>query len=463
MKQSVLADMVFEADISISSTRPAPASAASIALFLLTTTACGFPRPPDVGGAAPADAGAPGESDGSTGPVVAIHVSPSGDDSNDGLSLPVKTLRHAIDLAATNPQVTQVALAVGTYSASNGEAFPYIIPANITVVGPAGGGAIIAGNQTVPGLTVDVGGLQDLSLQDFATAVTVTGSASLKNVQIRASMIAVQAEATGSLTVNNLDITGIAPGSSGTCSTGIVVNGAAKLVATTLTTQDVGRPLDARDQSVVTMANATFSGNSTCSGSLSILSTASFSLSDSLVDGGGILIVAQSTSFHATISNTIIRGGLVGFPNFKASFQMIGGEIFGSPGSGAQVGQGTWTFTNVKIHQNTDLAIYLQGANLIMRNCQVIDNGAGVDVFADSTADLGTTTSPGGNVFQGNKSVGVFAESSNLVNAIGNTWNPNVQGADKDGKYPSTATISVPVAATDNGNFEIGDGSSLSR
>lgn len=456
MKQSTLADILVKAGNAMPQTRSTTRRAATLALFLLATASCGFPRPPDVVGDASAG------SDGPAGPIVAIHVSPSGDDASDGLTLPVKTLKHAIDLAAANPQITQIALTAGSYSGSSGEMFPYIIPANITVVGPAGGGAIIAGNKTVPGLTVDVGGLQDLSLQDFVTAVTVTGAANLKNVQILTSMIAVQIEATGSLTVNNLDITGLTPAGSG-CSSGVVLNGAAKLVATTLTARSVGSALDARDQSVVAVANATITGNSTCSGDLSIMSTASFSLSDSLVAGGGIGIYAQSTSFHATISNTIIRGGLGGFPNLKGSFQMIGGELSNPQGSGAGLGLGTWTFTNVTIHQNRDLAFYLQSADLIMRDCQVIDNGEGIDIFQGSTADLGTVASPGGNVFQRNQAVSVFAESPALVNAVGNIWNPNVQGADGNGKYTTIATISGPVTGPDNGNYGISAGSSLSR
>jgi hypothetical protein len=124
---------------------------------------------------------------------------------------------------------------------------------------------------------------------------------------------------------------------------------------------------------------------------------------------------------------------------------------------------GTWSFRNVVIHQNRDLAFYLQSADLIMRDCQMTDNGEGIDVFQGSTADLGTAASPGGNVFQRNKAASVFAESPALVNAVGNTWTPNTQGADGDGKYAITATVSGPITAPDNGNYTIAAGSSLSR
>jgi len=142
---------------------------------------------------------------------------------------------------------------------------------------------------------------------------------------------------------------------------------------------------------------------------------------------------------------------------------MIGGELTSTTGSGAQLGLGTWSFTNVKIHQNKDLAFYLQNADLVLRNCQIIDNGWGIDVFQGSTADLGTVASPGGNVFQRNKAGSIFAESPARVNAVGNTWSPNVQGADANGKYSITEIISGPVTAPDNGNYGIANGSSLFR
>jgi hypothetical protein len=165
-------------------------------------------------------------------------------------------------------------------------------------------------------------------------------------------MVAVEVESTASLTVNNLDITGSATTGTGSCSTGIVLSGAAKLVAMTLAASRLGTALDARDQSATTIANATVSGNATCAGLslMSVLSTASFSLSDSVLDGraNGVAIVAQSASFHATISNTVIGNmkgdGLVGFPSLKGSFQMTGGELSNNGASGAELGKGAWLF-----------------------------------------------------------------------------------------------------------------------
>jgi hypothetical protein len=102
-----------------------------------------------------------------------------------------------------------------------------------------------------------------------------------------------------------------------------------------------------------------------------------------------------------------------------------------------------------------------------MRSCTVIGNGLGIDVFVDSTADLGTADSPGNNVFQ-NNGVSIAVESNIGVNgisvqAVGNIWNPSVQNADENGKYATVATITGPVAAPANGNYSVNDGCKLLR
>jgi len=101
-------------------------------LLLLSLAACGFPRPADLPGDAAVDTPDPG---------FVLQVSPSGDDANDGLLQPVKTLKHALGLAAADARITKIVLASGTYSGSSGETFPYAVASNVVITGPAGGGA----------------------------------------------------------------------------------------------------------------------------------------------------------------------------------------------------------------------------------------------------------------------------------------------------------------------------------
>ncbi|HMG23919.1 MAG TPA: hypothetical protein VK607_21440, partial [Kofleriaceae bacterium] len=91
-----------------------------ISLLVSLLVACGFPRPSNVGGddgPVPGDAADPVPGDASE-PGLVVHVSPAGDDANDGLVSPVKTVKHAIGIAAANTEITRIVLASGTYSAA---------------------------------------------------------------------------------------------------------------------------------------------------------------------------------------------------------------------------------------------------------------------------------------------------------------------------------------------------------
>ena len=194
----------------------------------------------------------------------------------------------------------------------------------------------------------------------------------------------------------------------------------------------------------------------------------------SVLSGGnnGIGITSKSPSFQAALTNTTIRnmkmgalGG--GFGGVSAEFHMTGGELSNTASTAVTIGPGVWAFTGVTFTQNRDFIIYLQDGSLVMRGCTVTGNGGGVDVFVDSTAALGTNDSPGNNVFQ-NTGVGVTVESNIgvggiAVQAVGNIWNPSVQGADTNGTYATAATITVPVTAPPNGNYSVNDGCRLLR
>jgi hypothetical protein len=428
---------------------------------VLLFTACGFPRPPDVGDDAPGDSGT------AIDPAMIIHVSPSGDDANDGHMQPVKTLKQAIKLRAVETKVTQIALAAGAYSMLSGEAYPYILPANVNIVGPGNGGAILLGTKSEVGISIADGGLQDVVLQDFTTAIIATGMTYFKNIKVLNSAIAVQAKETANATINNMDIIGVA----GSCTQGIVLTEAAQATIDTLTARNLGVFLDSKDQSSVDMTGADLGGDVSCLlDMMQAESAGRFIVRDSVLDGGpgGIALNPKSAAFQATVSNTIIRnmksGGIDGgFSGPPASVQWIGGEISNTGGSGIQIDVSTWTFTNVKIQDNKDIAIYQQGGILIMRGCTVTGNGIGVDAYSAAHTDLGTSASPGNNVIRGNKSIGLFAETAFPVAAVGNTWNADVQEADVTGKYGTVKTLNQPVAAADGNNFAIANGSVLTR
>lgn len=451
MKQSMSADALVEGDIAMPSTRTAKVSLARIALLLLTTTttSCSFPRPPDVVGDAPGDTG------GKTG--SAIHVSPSGDDSNDGLMSPIKTLKHAIGLAAANTQVSQIVLAAGTYSMSSGETFPYSVPPNVTIVGPAGGGATLDGDKTGPAISMGAGVLQDIDLQDFATAITVTGAATLKNIRVLTSAIAVQAETTAHLTVSNLDITGTVR----VCATGIMLNGNATATISAFATRFLGPSLSANDHSMASLMNVNVTGDPSCTNIsvLHILSDGAFMIDQTLVDGGGSGISVGSPPGGAptqvVLENVTVRNVIADALSVRnATVRMMGGELSHTSATALEVIGGNCTLTDVSI-LSSGAAFYSQDATLTMRGCTVSNNTVGGDLGVNAVADLGTTMNPGKNVIK-NVGLGLLVEGGNgtqLVQLVGNTWKP-VQGADANGKYTQGTIVPGPISCDSNtGNF----------
>ena len=95
---------------------------------------------------------------------------------------------------------------------------------------------------------------------------------------------------------------------------------------------------------------------------------------------------------------------------------------------------------------------------MTMRSSIVSYCGIGVHLVAsNSLADLGTAADPGGNTFQNNTKYGLQSDvtgNGTAVPAVGNTWMPNVQGADANGHY-ATATVSGPTPATQPENYYI--------
>jgi len=457
-------------------------------LLLVALTACGFPRPPALTDAAPpGDDAATGPGDDAVSgrdaavgdaliprvdaqPGTEIRVAGTGDDSNDGFTAPVKTLKHAIGLAAANSQVSSISLASGRYSTAGGETFPYTVPANVLIVGPAGGGAILAGSNTEPGLIVGSGtALQDLELEDFTVAITATGETRLSNVHVRTATLALQVETAAKVTSDRLDITG----TGSACAKGLVLVGAAQFAATSLATRNLGITLDASDESISELSHATISGTRACAGeALRVTTSQTFALNDSLVDNGdvGLQMAARAGrgAPHITLSNTTIRNmksnGLSG--GDAVTFTMTGGSVSNNGRGGFEGGGGSYVFTSVVMQDNAVFGIYYAGTTLVspalqvltMRDCTVAGVQIGVYLDDGTFADLGTAASHGNNRFRSIQHVGLFlgGSTSPRIDAVGNIWRPAVQGAGADGSYPAnTPPVTVPVPTVGNNNYAI--------
>jgi hypothetical protein len=107
----------------------------------------------------------------------------------------------------------------------------------------------------------------------------------------------------------------------------------------------------------------------------------------------------------------------------------------------------------------------IEAAIAKIRGTQITGN-AGTGVIQDGLAvDLGTTADPGHNVLQRNGSLGSVRVKSGLgavkIIAVGNTWNPLVQGADESGFYPPFAEVTSQSPFAVGTNFRLDAGQSI--
>jgi hypothetical protein len=148
----------------------------------------------------------------------------------------------------------------------------------------------------------------------------------------------------------------------------------------------------------------------------------------------------QVTSSATTFSNN----GIAGFTSYlPVSVSITGGALSGNgatamdlaslgqaPGGlvlGTTLGANALTLRSATFASNTGNAISLGGS-------------------AGTTADLGTVSTPGGSTFSGIPmgSSAFNMTATSMVNAIGNTWMPAVQGADANGNYTAATTLMGP-------------------
>jgi hypothetical protein len=420
-------------------------------------------------------------------PPLTVHVAKDGNDSHDGITSPVETLHRAIAIAASNPRVTDIVMAAGQYTMRDGEAFPYTVPANVEIAGPAGGGVTLVGTGAETGLSFPGGGqLQEIDLRSFKVAIEASGDLRLKNLHVTDSDLGVHGSATAKLRITNLDITApiaVRPA----CAIGISLTGAAELMATTLTTDSVGPAILADGPRSIDVAGATLKMNvSGCKRPMiDVTNPGAFALKDTAITGNGNtvtpsedpgikLIGDPNARIQAMLTNTRVIHTREGLAARLIGLQMTGGEL-----SSNRVGfvgdSDAWSFRGVTISSNIDNGIEMAGfgveapglARLTMRNCLVHANGSsGIELQVNAAADLGTVASPGNNDISANNFVGLLIAgpgAPSQITAVGNTWAANTQGADSQGHYLTTAVVQGPVLLDSFQNYAIAAGWSLLR
>jgi Protein of unknown function (DUF1565) len=157
--------------------------------------------------------------------------------------------------------------------------------------------------------------------------------------------------------------------------------------------------------------------------------------------------VATINVLQSTINNSLTAAinAEIG-PGSTAAVTLIGSSLINN-NIGIDTGflaASTFDIESSTITGNS-FGVEMTGGSLKMRNSTVSNNtGTGLAFFGTVAVDLGTTASPGGNTITGNTTVGLQDNANNNIDAVGNTWTANQQGADANGHY-STAPSYTPV------------------
>ena len=194
-------------------------------------------------------------------------------------------------------------------------------------------------------------------------------------------------------------------------------------------------------------------------------------------------------NFSTTLTNSVVLtqstiSGSVGAAIQNESTQGVGATITAVGASLTNNGwgifwtrAGTFDLRNSTISGSTAVGtgagiyLFMPSGSFKLRGSNVtgnIQHGVQLDGTQSTgglTFDLGTAADPGGNTFTGNGLAGLrsVAATGQSVNAVGNTWIPNQQGADANGRYSLPPTFTpVPKTGPASGvNFKIDNATAL--
>jgi hypothetical protein len=403
------------------------------------------------------------------------------DDATGTVDDPVKTLKTALTYAKSG---WTLYLKPGTFGKSSGEDWSTKVPNGVAVQ------AVVEGNAVL------VGGDQDIGLE-FAGSGTATG------ITFRGFKNAMRAAA-GKVSIARCTVDGgggvsLSGNVTATLdqvvlgnleSDGVSAFGSANVTMTGGSIGGVGYIPDCRGAQGVTATAAAIVHLSAVNihdlGADGVIASGSAAIT---IDDGAIVKTGQSDCTGAQVSaldsslvqlkgTSVTHGNSVGaYVRDLANLALDGVSVEEHPDAGVKGEGGMVRITDSLIEANVGgvellgtCGAQLSGASLAsnltsvfmqdttslkLRSTKLYDDVVGIEDIADGLhLDLGTADDPGMNSFLASDDVLNLPGSSVdvTVNAVGNTWNADVQGADGAGAYASQI-IDGPC---DGANFFVG-------
>jgi hypothetical protein len=434
--------------------------------------------------------------------AATLNVEPThGSDTSTGtVEQPLRTLAEGLSRANSGDTVT---LATGVYHEAWDDEFGnhgLIVPKGVTIQGvadPAAGRTILSGGGAHVGLRLlGTAKVNDVLLSGFDDGLQANrGTATLRGVDFSASTLQIGGRAQVSVTADqpdpltterggaftsldgpairlgrgaNLTIDGAAfsGGNTPTCDLrriGIQADGSNHVSTTRLKMKNLaGGAILARNATQLLVRTTTitdaFPVGCVPPPAIKLSESAAGTLSDSRVSGdgtGGSIGIDVSDKYGLSVQGTTVDGWTTAVKAAAISGQV---RVIRSQLRENSIGLNAAPSTRVEV-SNSRIENNLTGieAGALLMRASTVTSNLGTGVLLDGpVADLGHFGDPGGNVFQGNGANGsvrlASANTGGKISAVGNTWEPGVQGADGTGHYPAEQFLTglSPLAAGRN-------------
>jgi hypothetical protein len=402
------------------------------------------------------------------------HVSAGkGDDKNSGkLEAPFRTIGKAVSMAKGGDTIS---IQPGLYDAAGGEKWQYQLASDVTVQG-VGVGVVVSGPgvsaQTLFRLAGTGNVIRGFLVTNFGTGIehqagkhtvdsvkfdkvggaaySTAGELTLTKVDVTKSATAYEAVGSG-----QLKVIGGRVDDGGSCSAAVIrVRNAGRFDADGLSaSNNVGVVVEGGDSSVVTLTKSTFTGNSTCAGSSTVLFKGSTqaTLDGSTISKSGSVGLTKSyeagtVTLHATTIDLSAAQGLV-----SGGGTLIidkGSTIKNSKLTGVVLQGGKVTITSSTLAWN-QAGVRVEGStSLVMSGCAVFKNETGIWLYGSGgggVVDLGSANNAGKNNFAGNADVALLVDwkGPKTIPAASNTWDSTA--ASPNGIYKPGTIISGPT------------------
>ncbi len=440
---------------------------------------------------------------GDEGALVIPHVfvdALGGLNTNPGTQqAPFRTLSRALSSAMRGQTVY---LSSGTYDVGHGEVFPLQVPDGVRVEAVTAGDALVLGDGALRGLRFSGSGavrgvrirgfryallahtgeqvIEVAELGDAGCAAMLSGDARmvLDDCEIADSRSAFDVSDSAELVVSGGEIRDLGPDCEHDTGLG-VASGMATVRFDGVDAHDVAGPLTLRDTSRAVIEQSVLErvGDSDCGFASAFV-----------VHGAAALHVERTTTTHP-LGGGVHVGGDFAVVDIEASLidvatrgiYVTGQALVTVMGTTLSTAQGEPLSAGVEVRnsgadvalENTRIdgafykGIFVASGSVKVRDTRIGHAAFGVYVGGGSV-DLGTLTDPGGNTVQTIAETALHVAPATsagvVVQAVGNTWLPSVQGADESGYYaPGDLSGPAGYAIPAPRNFMVEAGSKLSR